>query len=53
MGVEISPTAEKVLFLIIGGLLGFASPQMLASLAAYKETREVNTIQCSGGEKNG
>jgi hypothetical protein len=48
-GITIDPSAEKILFLIVGGLLGFASPQMLASLAAYKETREINTIECKNG----
>jgi hypothetical protein len=50
-GHLITQAAQRVIDICIGILAVAINPQVIASIGVSKETREVNTIECQGGEK--
>lgn len=45
----ITQATQRVIDISMGVLAGALSPQVIASIAVSKETKEVNTIECQGG----
>jgi Na+/citrate or Na+/malate symporter len=50
-GHLINQATQRVIDISMGVLAGALSPQVIASIAVSKETKEVNTIECQGGDK--